>query len=122
MLCTSYVFSEHFYTSSYGLTGVLKSTSMLIYGPLNILPNIFPCGISVQWPPGLRTDPASSLRTRLTHWFTHRSGLTDRSKPIRFSACAADPANVELVSQQCIKVDSHRTILDRIVVHVEHNI
>ena len=29
----------------------------------------------------------------------HQSGLTDRSKPIQFSACTADPANVELVSQ-----------------------
>ena len=27
-------------------------------------------------------------------------GLTDRSPPIRFSAYTADPANVELVSQQ----------------------
>ena len=40
------------------------------------------------------------LRTGLRTQFTHRSGLTDRSKPIRFSLCTADPANVELVSQQ----------------------
>ena len=32
--------------------------------------------------------------------FMHRSGLTDQSKSIRFSACTADPANVQLVSQQ----------------------
>ena len=30
----------------------------------------------------------------------HRTGLTDRSQPIRSSASSADPADVELVSQQ----------------------
>ena len=30
----------------------------------------------------------------------HRSCLTDRVKPVRLSTCVADPANVELVSQQ----------------------
>ena len=42
------------------------------------------------------------LRLLVAHRFTHWYGLTDRSYPIRFSACAADPANVELVSQPCI--------------------
>ena len=32
----------------------------------------------------------------------HRTGLTDRSQPIRSSASSADPADFELVSQQCI--------------------
>ena len=67
---------------------------MLINWALHLLPNIFPRGISVWWPPGLRTDWAF-----VVHRFTHRSGLTDRTQPIQFSACTADPANVELVSQ-----------------------
>ena len=58
MLCTSNVFNEHFYTSPDGPTEVLTRTSMLIYEPLHLLPNIFPRGISVRWPPGFRTDPA----------------------------------------------------------------
>ena len=32
----------------------------------------------------------------------HRTGLTDRSQPIRSSASSADPTDVELVSQQTI--------------------
>ena len=73
VLYTSYVFSENFYTSSYGLTEVLTSTSMLIYEPLHLLPNIFlaeymSSGLPVSTPiqlflhiglhTGLRTGPA----------------------------------------------------------------
>ena len=45
------------------------------------------------------------LRTCLCTRFTHRSSLTDRSQPIRFSACTIDPTNVELVSQQVPHID-----------------
>ena len=45
--------------------------------------------------------------------FTYRSGLTDRSIPIRFSTCIADPANVEVVSQQCFKYPFSLCVGDR---------
>ena len=49
------------------------------------------------------------LRTGLCTW----SGLTDRSLPIRFSTCIADPANVEVVSQQCFKYPFSLCVGDR---------
>ena len=63
-LCTSNVFNWQFYTR----------TSMLIYEPLHLLPNIFPRGIYVWCPSGFCTDPAF-----VTHWYAHR--FTHRSVP-----------------------------------------
>ena len=96
------VFSKHFYTSPYRLTEVLtviqcslKSpyTNSQIYSLRNICLKAFrfphQSGLLLT---GLRTR----LRTRFTQW----SGLTDRSQPIRFLACSADTADVELDSQQ----------------------
>ena len=99
MLCTSYVFSEHFYTSPYGLTEVLTRTSMLIKEPSYTNSQIYSHaeylsdGLSVSAPirPFLRTG----LRTGLRTW----SGPNDWSQLIRFSVCSADSADVELVSQ-----------------------
>ena len=79
--------SEHFCTSPYRLTEVLTRTSMLMNEPQNIIvaEYLSDC-LSVSAPiRPLVADP---------------SGLTDRSQPIRFSACTGDPANVELVSQR----------------------
>ena len=78
--CTSYVFSEHFYTSPYGLTEVLTRTSMFIYEPhtysqiysyTEYLSNRLPISTPIR--PFLRT----SLRTGLCTRFMHHSGLTD---------------------------------------------
>ena len=55
--------------------------------------------LSVQWPPSFRTNPAF-VTHQFSHRFMHHSGLTNQSQPIRFSACTASPANVEVVSQQ----------------------
>ena len=103
MLCTEYVFSEHFYTSAYGLTEILtvlqcslKSsyTNSQIYSYAEYLSDGLPVSAPIR--PFLHTGLRTDLRTR--------SGLTNRSQPIRSSACSADPADVELVSQ-------HRTPL-----------
>ena len=74
--------SEHFYTSPKRTDRSTDSTSMLIKSPytnsqIYSSRNIFPNDLPV-----------------------YALGLTDRSQPIRSSASSADPANVELVSQQ----------------------
>ena len=98
MLYTSYVFSEHFYTSldtdwqKYWQVLQCSFMSPYTYSQIYSLWNI----------------------CLMASWFSHQSGLsyapvcvpvyafglTDRSKPIRSSASSADPADFELVSQQ----------------------
>ena len=95
------------YTNSqiYSLA-VYLSNGLLVYAPIR--PHVAHLVYAPICTPGLRTglriDPTScytlGLRTDLRARFTHRSGLTDRSKTIRFLACEADPANVEQESQQ----------------------
>ena len=62
-----------------------------------------------------------SLRTNLRTRFTHRSGLTDPSKPIRFLAFVADPANVELVSQYTTKYYHYNMIESMKKLYIDYN-
>ena len=95
-LYTSYVFSEHFHTSPYGLTEVLvvlqcsfmsPYTNSQIYSLRNI------CLMASRFPhrTGLCYAPVCVP--------VYAPDLTDRSQPIRSSSCSADPTDVELVSQ-----------------------
>ena len=84
------------YTNSqiYSLA-VYLSNGLLVYAPIR--PHVAHLVYAPICTPGLRTglriDPTScytlGLRTDLRARFTHRSGLTDRSKPIRFSSSQA---------------------------------
>ena len=94
------VFNEHFYTSPRRTDRSTDSTSMLIkssYTNSQIYSsrNIFPNGLPVYAPiwPYLRTGLHTNLRIR-----------PNRSVPT--STSSADPADVELVSQQKIRIDS----------------
>ena len=97
-VCTSYVFSEHFYTGPYGLTEIptilqcsLKSpyTNSEIYSYAEYLSDGLPVPTPIR--PFLHTGLHNGLRI----W----SDPTDRSQPIGSSACSADGTDVELVSQ-----------------------
>ena len=67
------------------------SNNLPVYAP--ILPLV--CA------PGLRTNS----RIRFMDW----SGLTDQSKPIRFSACTTDPTNVSQHSPSSLTSGSSRS-------------
>ena len=97
MLCTYVCSMNMFYTSPRRTdrsTTILQcslKSSMLtpkIYSLRNIFPNGLP--ISAQNRPSFVPVYVSVLGL----------GLTDRSQPMRSSACSADAADVELVSQQ----------------------
>ena len=107
------VFNEHFYTSprrtdrsTIVFQCSLKSSTLTpkIYSLRNILHNGLPvlCTELAFFHTGLclSTRPNRSVPTDPVLGFFSRSGLTDRSQPIRSSASLADPADVELVSQQ----------------------
>ena len=93
--------SEHFYTSPYGLTEVLTSTLMMIIELYTNSQDIFLRGISFQRPRAFRTATASCCAPVCAPVYAPDL-LTDRSQPIRSSACSADPADVEFVSQQTL--------------------
>ena len=87
------------YTSPSRTDRSTGSTSMLIKELLHKLPNIFLMeylsnGLPVSTPNRLSFAPVCVLVLGL--------GLTNRSQPIRSSACSANAADVELVSQQVL--------------------
>ena len=91
------MFNEHLYTSPFRTDRSTDNTSMLICEPLHYLPNIFPMeylsnGLPVSVPNRPSYAPVCVP--------VCVPGVTDRSQPIRSSACSADPTDVELVSQQ----------------------
>ena len=57
---------------------------------------------------------SAMIRPLLCTRFTHRSGLTDRSQPIRSSTCFADPDDVELVTQCLLIADADLDEISRV--------
>ena len=87
-----------FYTSPFRTDRSTDSTSMLIKELLHKLPNIF---LTEYLSNGLLVSAPNQPSYAPVCVSVHVLGLTDRSQPIWSSACSADAADVELVSQHC---------------------